>query len=924
MSGSTPRPPSEPPHVDATEPVDRLLRDLRASPNGLSSRDAARRLIVHGPNELTGHGGHRQWRELGRQFVHPLALLLWMSAGLAWVAGTPALGAAIVGVIVLNAGFAFVQEQQAARAVEALAAYLPAQAAVRRDGRRQTIAARDLVPGDVLLIAEGDRISADARLLAGALEVDASALTGESVPVFRSAELVDTDVVYVASRDLVFSGTSCTGGEAEGLIFATGMQTELGRIAALSEWVEPEASPLERQVRRVAWLIAVVAVAVGLAFLPLAMLAGLSFPSAAVFAVGLLVANVPEGLLPTITLALAMGVRVLARRGALVKRLSAVETLGSTTVICTDKTGTLTENRMRVTRIWTVDTTLDLTDDGVPLPRDDRALRALARSATLCNNAELDVAEPEHGIGDATEIALLVVGSRFGEDVTRSRRDRGRRHHHPFDPRLKLMSTIDEDPQNAGELWVHIKGAPEDVLERSTTICDQDDCEQALGADERARILQIVEDYAAQGLRVLGIARRRLGATPASVDRAVVERELCFVGLVTMFDPPRPEVADAVARCQDAGIRIIVVTGDHAGTAEAIARRLGIVGEGGRVVGGDDLERMSDAELDELLEREGSLVFARSSPEAKLRIADALRDQGEVVAMTGDGVNDAPALHRADIGIAMGRSGTDVAREAATMILVDDNFASIVTAVHEGRRVYANVQKFIFYIFVHLTPELVPFLVFALSGGAIPLPLTVLQILAIDLGTETLPALALGRERAEPGLMQQPPRPRSQKIIGGEMLTRAWLFLGVISAILVMLGFFSVLGLAGWSPGDPTGDGSALHHAYEQATTMTFLGIVVCQVGTAFAARTDRVSLRALGVFTNRLLLWGIAFELAFAAVLIYVPPFQDVFGTAVLPPEMLLIVLPFPFVVWGADELRRAVLRRTDRRSAAEPHVPA
>jgi magnesium-transporting ATPase (P-type) len=328
------------------------------------------------------------------------------------------------------------------------------------------------------------------------------------------------------------------------------------------------------------------------------------------------------------------------------------------------------------------------------------------------------------------------------------------------------------------------------------------------------------------------------------------------------------------------------------------------------VVTGEQLDRMSDAELAGLLREGGALVFARSSPEAKLRIADALREEGEVVAMTGDGANDAPALHRADIGVAMGRSGTDVAREAATMILVDDNFASIVAAVEEGRRVYANVKKFIFYIFVHLTPELVPFLLFALSGGAIPLPLTVLQILAIDLGTETLPALALGRERAEPGLMVQAPRRRSEHVVDRAMLVRAWLFLGVISAALVMFGFFSVLTSAGWRPGDAVGDGTALHHAYLQATTMTFLGIVVCQVGTAFAARTDRVALRTLGFFTNRLLLWGIAFELGFAAALIYVPPFQDVFGTVALTPGMVLLTLPFPFVVWGADEIRRRARR--------------
>ena len=356
---------------------------------------------------------------------------------------------------------------------------------------------------------------------------------------------------------------------------------------------------------------------------------------------------------------------------------------------------------------------------------------------------------------------------------------------------------------------------------------------------------------------------------------------------------------------------MILVTGDHPLTATEIARQVGI-GEGGLVtVTGADLDAMSERDLDRLLDKPGELVIARAAPEMKLRVADALHSQGAVVAMTGDGVNDAPALRAADIGVAMGRDGTDVAREAATMILTDDNFASIVTAVREGRRVYANVRKFIFYIFAHATPEVVPFLVFALSGGLVPLPLTVLAILAIDLGTETLPALALGREPAEPGLMDRPPRPRSQGVIDRAMLIRAWLFLGLISAALAMLAFFFTLARAGWSPGDATGTGAPLHQAYLEATTATFLAIVVCQVGTAFAARTDRVSLRSVGVLSNPMLLWGIAFELTFAAAIAYVPFFQAMFRTASVSAETILLMIPFPFIVWGADELRRWSIRK-------------
>jgi magnesium-transporting ATPase (P-type) len=357
-----------------------------------------------------------------------------------------------------------------------------------------------------------------------------------------------------------------------------------------------------------------------------------------------------------------------------------------------------------------------------------------------------------------------------------------------------------------------------------------------------------------------------------------------------------------------------VVTGDNGLTAAAIARRVGIGRGGLRVVSGTELDSMSEAQLDDLLGGGSEIVFARSSPEAKLRIADALRAEGQVVAMTGDGVNDAPALRRADIGVAMGRSGTDVAREAATMVLTDDNFATIAAAVEAGRRVYDNVRKFICYIFAHAVPEVLPFLVFALAGGAVPLPLTVMEILAIDLGTDTLPALALSREPAEPGLMDRPPRPRSQGVISGALLARAWGFLGLISASLVLAGFFLTLRHAGWHPGAPTGPGSPLHHAYRQATTVTWLGIVACQVGTAFAVRTDHASLRTVGVFSNRLLLAGIAVALAFAAAIVYLPVMHGVFGTEALTAGQVATVAPFPFIVWGADELRRLLLRHHHR----------
>ncbi|MCX5381435.1 cation-transporting P-type ATPase [Streptomyces sp. NBC_00091] len=738
---------------DPLEPLPLLRRELHTGPLGLSSREAARRLAVYGPNEVRRTPRTSVLRELLRQLVHPLALLLWAAAALAFIAAIEVLGWAIVAVILVNAGFALVQERQAERAVETLASYLPARAQVIRDGQPQHVPARDLVPGDLIALDEGDRVPADARLTEGGIEADLSMLTGESTPVERVAGPGLEGLSPLQEPNLVFSGTTATEGQAQAIVFATGDHTELGRIAALSQRTRREPSPLETQVKKVAWLIAAVAVAMGAVFLVLGVAVGLPLTDSLMFAIGLLVANVPEGLLPTITLALAVGVRVLDRQGAVIKRLSAVETLGSTNVICTDKTGTLTRNQMR----------------------------------------------------------------------------------------LQLPPGTTAPPQ-----------------------------------------------------------------------RQDVERDLHMLGLVGLYDPPRPEVAEAVGRCHAAGLTLHIVTGDNGATATAaaVARAVGIGTTNLHVVA--QSEAIDDHELDHLLRLDGTeIVFARSSPETKLKVADALRAHGQIVAMTGDGVNDAPALHRAHIGVAMGLSGTDVAREASTMVLTDDNFATIVTAIESGRRVYDNVRKFIVYIFAHLTPEVVPFLVFALSGGAVPLPLTVLQILAIDLGTETLPALALGRERAEPGVMSRPPRPSSQSVINKNMLVRSWGWLGTISAALVMTAFFYVLWRAGWHPGDPTGPGTPLHHAYLTATTATFAGIVTCQVGTAIAARTDHAALRDIGFFSNPLLLAGIAFELVFTAALVYAPPLQNLFGTAALPLDVVLLIAAFPPLVWGTDEVRRWARRR-------------
>lgn len=905
------------------EPVDLLLRDLRSSRRGLSEREASRRLAAYGPNELRRAARRSPWRDLVEQLIHPLALLLWVAAALAWAVQTPALSVAIVLVIWLNAVFAFVQERQGERAVEALSAYLPQHAVVLRDGRRREIPAVELVPGDVIELVEGDRVCADARLIEGALEVDMSTLNGESLPAFRSADADDTGAPLLEAVSLVFSGTSCTGGRALGLVSRTGMHTELGRIAGLTQRVQTQPSPLETQVRKVAWLIAVVSVTVGLAFIPIGWwMAGLSLGDAVSFAIGLIVANVPEGLLPTITLALAVAVRELARRGALVKRLSAVETLGATSVICTDKTGTLTENRMHTVLVWS--TAGEHWLGGAPMNDRERApLGMLAEVLSGCNTAELapdDVARPDAGplgTGDPTEIALLGAARTLGAAVDADGRQRARRAIFHFEPALRLMSTVDDV---GGTLVVHTKGAPEEVLARSVAVLDGEGRERPLDPAGRAEIAAAMQRYAARGLRLIAAGYRRLPGQHLPRDRADAERSLVLTGFAALLDPARPEVRTAVERCHTAGIRIIVLTGDHRLTAGEVAREVGIGGSELEPVNAAELEALTDDEFDRLLAGGREMVIARSSAEMKMRVAESLQACGQVVAMTGDGVNDAPALRQADIGVAMGRTGTDVAREAATMVLTDDNFSTIVQAVEGGRRVYDNVRKFVLYIFAHATPEVVPFLVFALSGGRVPLPITVLQILCIDIGTETLPALALGRERAEPGLMGRPPRPSAERLIRGGLLLRAWLLLGGVSALLVTAGFFWTLLSGGWSPGADVAVGAPLHDVYLQATTMTFLGIVACQVGTAFAARTDHASLRSIGVLSNTMLLWGVAFELLFAMLVVVVPGVSEVLGMSVPPVAQLAVLPAFALLVWGADEVVRWLRRRSSSATTTAP----
>jgi P-type Ca2+ transporter type 2C len=856
---------------------------------GLSTAEAERRLAEVGPNAIEEAKGPSPARQLAANFVQPLALLLWACAGLALVAEMPELSVAIALVVVVNALFSFFETYRAERAVAALRQMLPQRVHARRDGAAAEVASEDIVPGDVLLLAPGDRVAADADLLTATdLRVDESALTGESAPVEPERQ--------------VFAGTYVTGGTAEAVVTATGMQTRFGRIAALSQRAERDRSPLEHEIDRVVYIVAALAITIGIAFFVVSGLTdSMDMQDRFVFAIGVTVSLVPNGLLPTVTLSLAMASQRMAKRNALVRRLSAVETLGETTIVCTDKTGTLTENQMTVQRVWTPDREYTVEGAGYePFGRfratgevvDPAPLTELLRAGLLCNDAQLaQSADGWSVVGDPTEGALVVLAEKGGLHHRTEAARAPRLREIPFSSERKRMTTVH---LVGDERVAYVKGAAELILPRTT-----------LSAEARAEAAAAEAAMEHDALRVLACARRVLPGG-ADDDPDAIERDLEFLGLVGMIDPPRPEVPEAVRRCRDAGIRLIMVTGDSGRTAEAIARRIGMVDGDPHVVTGAELAAIDDGELRTRLE-ERDVIFARIDPEQKLRLATVLRDSGEIVAMTGDGVNDAPALKHADIGIAMGRGGTEVAKEAADLVLLDDNFASIVAAVEEGRAVYDNMRRFIGYHFSSNVGELTAFLVWGLSGGAVPLPLVVMQVLAIDLGTNQIPAMGLGSERPEPGTMARPPRSRSEHLLDRPTFGRI-AGIGSLEGVAAMASFFLAYVLAGWLPWEALADTGDL---YLEATTMTMAGIVFAQVGAVMAWRTNRESVRSIGLLTNRLIVAGIAVEIAMVALLAYTPGLDDIFHTSDLSGREWLFLLLWPPLVLGAEELRKAVVRR-------------
>jgi calcium-translocating P-type ATPase len=878
-----------------------LLVLLGSAPAGLPEGEAARRLALCGPNRIERIRRRSLVGRLLEQLTSFFAVLLWIGGAFAVLAGMPQLGWSIFAVIVINGVFSFLQEYRAERAAEALQQLLPQEITALREGREQRVPAAQLVPGDVVRLQEGDQVPADGQLLAAeGLRVDQSALTGESHPVFKLPAVGDEreSVPYEERHELVFAGTGVVAGGGTLVVRASGMSTQIGTIAHLTQAVVEEPSPLQREMVRVTRVVTVLAVSFGLSFFVVGVATGvLPLAEGFLFALGVIVANVPEGLLPTLSLALAIGAQRMARQRSLMKRLSAVETLGATTVICTDKTGTLTRNQMTARFIWVSGRTTTVEAAG----GDGAAeVREVLEAGALASQASLER-------GDPTEVAIVAAAARAGVDVEKARRRRDLLAPYPFDSFRKRMTLV--RAAGAGAV-AYVKGAPKECL----ALCDTIRWAGAtvpLTDGPRRAILADHDRMAAEGFRMLAVAVRPLpDGLVGAPSAGAVERELTFLGLVAIWDPPRPEVEAAVTLCRRAGIRVVMVTGDYGLTAQAIARQIGLPVS--KVVTGDEVERLSTDALRELLAERG-VLFARTSPAHKLRIVSTLKALGEVVAVTGDGVNDAPALRAADIGVAMGERGSQVAKEAAVMVITDDNFASIVSAIRQGRGIYANMGKFVTYIFASNVPELVPFLAFVFLG--IPLPLTVMQILAVDLGTDMLPALSLGAESPEPGVMDRPPRPRTQRLLDARRLLHAYGFLGVAEAALSLGAFFWTYRVAGWRPGLPMPASGPL---YARATTMTLGGIVAAQVGNVFACRTDRESVFRVGLFSNRMLIVSVGAEVAIFLMLVLVPPFPAVFGLAPVGFTEWKILLLFPPVMLLLEEGRKWLVNLTEGRIRA------
>jgi Ca2+-transporting ATPase len=910
--------------------VEEAVAALATGPaSGLSADEARKRLAQFGPNELRKAAGVPAWRRFLKQFQDTLVILLLgataISAAVWWIerdTGLPFESLVILAIVLLNAILGFVQEEKAEQALAALRELSAPQATVIRDARKRRIAARDLAPGDLLLIEEGDTVPADARLIQVVeLQTLEASLTGESLPVQKAIQPLPPETPLADRSNMVFAGTAVSYGHGRAVVAQTGMRTELGQIAGLLEEAQVETTPLQRELdrtgKRLGLAVGAIAVVVVTVLLLLEGVHDLQrLVEVLLFGVALAVAAVPEGLAAIVTMVLAIGVQRMAKRGAIVRKLPAVETLGSATVIASDKTGTLTRNQMTVRRIVTASGYTEITGSGYS---PEGALRCdadaapeierLLQAATLASNATLVQAGEGWSIhGDPTEGALIVAARKGGLDREALEHRYPRLRELAFSSERKIMSTIHEDRDRAGLATLCAKGSVMEVLDRCAREL-RDGAVQPLTEHRRLKMLEVNRTMTGQALRTLAIACREL---PSELDWAragasEIERDLVLLGIAGMADPPRPEAAEAVRRAKSAGVRPIMITGDQPGTALAIARELGIAADD-RVLTGPELEAMDNTEL--AAAAAGANVYARVDPRHKMRIVDALQSRGAIVAMTGDGVNDAPALKSADIGVAMGIAGTDIARQAADIVLTDDNFATIVAAIEEGRAIFSNIRKFLRYLLSSNVGEVLTILlgvVFAVPLGlraedGLLLPLLAAQVLWINLITDGPPALALGVDPPSEGIMQRPPRPREEGVI----TTNMWIDMGIVGLVMAagtLLVFDASL------PGGLIDGDAGIRHA----RTMAFTTIVLFQLFNAFNARSS-VQSAFRGVLSNHWLLSAIGFSLALQIAAVYVPFLQNGFQTTALDlSDWLLCLLVASSVLW-VIEVWKLGLRRSSR----------
>jgi len=910
-----PTPPAAPQPAWHALPVPDALARLGSGEAGLTAAEAAARLAQHGPNVIRREEGPGPLRVLLRQFKDPIVYLLLGSAAVAMALGKGLDGAVVLGAVLVNAIIGFVQEYRAGKAVAALSRMVPDTATVIRAGHRVAVPAADLVPGDVVAVASGDRVPADARLVqARQLRVEEAALTGESVPVAKDPAAVAGDAGLGDRRGMLFGGTHVTSGTGLALVVATGRETELGRISAMLETVTDLETPLTRALAKVGGWLTLGVLGLGLALLGIGLLRGYSFADGLMVAITIAVAAIPEGLPAIITIALAIGVQRMARRRAVVRHLPSVETLGSTTVICSDKTGTLTRNEMTVQALWTpagggyevggVGYAPEglVSKGGAALGELPPDLQEALRAALLCNDASL-VREGEawHVAGDPTEGALVTAAEKGGLAAEALRTAWPRLDAIPFESERRYMATLHRSPE--GEAVLYVKGAPEAVVPRTA----------APAGSSHAAALAEAEALAGQGMRVLALAARRLPAGTSSVDDADAEGGLTLLGLAGMIDPPRPEAVAAVGRCHAAGVTVKMITGDHQGTAEAIGARLGLTRPGVRAVTGAEIGAMDDAALAAAV-REAN-VFARVAPEHKLRLVRALQAQGNVVAMTGDGVNDAPALKQADIGVAMGITGTAVSKEASDVVLADDNFATIAAAVEEGRRIYDNLVKSLAFVlptnlglgFI-LVASVIAFPLHEVNGVLEPLlPMLPTQLLWVNLVASVTLSIPLAFEVAERNVMHRPPRAPSAPLFGTFVVMRT-----LLVAVLMAAGS---IGLFLW---EYHGELARVGHetALAEARTMAVTTVIFFQAFYLLNCRSMLEPAWKIGFFSNRAVFAGIGLLLLLQAGFVYLPFMQVVFDTRALALEAVLLSAAVGAMVLPVVTLEKVLRGRAEARA--------